>query len=228
MFERFTDSARQAVVLAQEEARALGHDHVGAEHLLLGLARESQGGASRALAASRATLPALRRAVAQTGGGGQGSRSGQLSFDSAARLALEQALAQSGELGYSYVATEHLLLGVLASEDAVVSAVLMAVPTSAERIREETLRILEDTKPLRPESTVGRPAGEHDVALSWSARELLLAAAARAHAGERAEVLPADLLAALLADADVATRLSGVGVDAGAALAALEQAPPAD
>jgi ATP-dependent Clp protease ATP-binding subunit ClpC len=231
MFERFTESARRVIVLAQEEARELRHDHIGPEHLLLGLARESQGGASRALAAGRATPEALRAAVRDTAGEGAGIGSGQIPFTPAAKQALELALQESSALGYSYIATEHLLLGLLAAETEIVEQVLAAAQAGPQRIREETLRILEDTKPLSAPSRrrPGLPQlDDAGVTLAPATQEVWTAAAGRALAEGRTEVLAADLLAVLLSDEHLAGLLASAGLDAGAAVAALEDAgrPP--
>jgi ATP-dependent Clp protease ATP-binding subunit ClpC len=225
MFERFTESAREAIVLAQEEALALKHGHVGAEHLLLGLARETHGGAARALTAAGATPPALKAAVLETVGEGGDADRAQTPFTPDAKRALELALNESRALGYSYIATEHLLLGLLSAQTEVVDQVLAGVRVSPLRVREETLRILEDTKPLQePGRRARATVTELEVGASARAKEIWLEAAARAAAQERYEVTPADLLEPLLSDPDVVRLLAEAGCDAGALLAALRGA----
>ncbi len=223
MFERFTESARRAIVLAQDESRALRHDHIGAEHLLLGLARESSGGAARALAASRAPAGALVQAVRGTVGEGKAEASGQMPFTADVKRALELALTESHALGYSYIATEHLLLGLLAADTEVVRNVLAVVHANPQRVREETLRILEDTKPLQePVSRRDQAADVLELASSPAAAAIWKAAAARALQAGRGETAPTDVLAAALSDGEIARLLAGAGYDAAAILAALE------
>ena len=84
MFERFTDQSHRAVVLAQEEARRLNHDHVGTEHLLAGLLREERGTATQVLGSAGVTLDAVRAQIAALAGPGQeGLRAGAAGGDQA-------------------------------------------------------------------------------------------------------------------------------------------------
>src|SRR5579863_6195451 len=112
MFERFTDRARQVVVLAQEEARALGHGYIGTEHILLGLLSEREGIAAQALAALEITLDAARLQVAEIIGEGTGQPSGNIPFTPRAKKVLELSLREAQRLGDGYIGTEHILLGL--------------------------------------------------------------------------------------------------------------------
>src|SRR2546422_2815752 len=109
MFERFTERARQVVVLAQEEARTLKHNYIGTEHLLLGLLREEEGLAARVLESLGITLEAVRSQVARIVGQGETVTSGQISFTPRAKNVLELALREAKSLGHKYIGTEHIL-----------------------------------------------------------------------------------------------------------------------
>ncbi len=113
MFERFTDQARNVVVLAQEEARVLDHNYIGTEHILLGLIRESKGLAARALASSGIGLEPARQAVEAIVGRGQQSPSGHIPFTPRAKKVLELSLREALQLGRNYIGTEHILLGLI-------------------------------------------------------------------------------------------------------------------
>ena len=113
MFERFTERARQAVVLAQDEARTLRHNNIGTEHLLLGLLREEQGGAARALAAVGIGLDAARDQVRRTVGMGDMPVIGHVPFTPHARRVLSFAREEATALNHWSVGTEHLLLGLV-------------------------------------------------------------------------------------------------------------------
>src|ERR1700739_3789924 len=123
MFERFTDRARRSVVLAQEEARELGHRHVGTAHPLLGLLRAGSGVAASALTSLGITLEAAREAVAATGGRG-GGQAGPVPFPGAAKRSLELALREALQLDCDYIGTEHILLGVIRGDTSVAARTL--------------------------------------------------------------------------------------------------------
>jgi ATP-dependent Clp protease ATP-binding subunit ClpC len=143
VFERFTERARQAVVLAQDEARALGHGFIGTEHLLLGLLREEQGLAARALGSLGVTLEAAREHVVEIVGHGEGDAStGQIPFTPRGKQALELALRESQALGHGYIGTEHILLGLVRLDDGVASGVLHRLGADEERVRAEVVRAL--------------------------------------------------------------------------------------
>ncbi len=112
MFERFTEQARQVVVLAQEEARTLRHDYIGTEHLLLGLLREENGLAARACASLNIDVERVRAQVVGIVGPRDEVASGQLPFTPRAKKVLELALREALSLGHNYIGTEHVLLGL--------------------------------------------------------------------------------------------------------------------
>ena len=112
MFERFTDPARQVVVLAQDEARALKHDYIGTEHLLVGLLREEEGLAARTLDDAGVTLAGVRARIDP--GVGEAKATGQIAFTPHAKRALEQALRSAVRWNHAFIGTEHLLVGLVA------------------------------------------------------------------------------------------------------------------
>ena len=113
MFERFTDRARHAVVLAQEEARRLHHNYIGTEHILLGLLGEPGGLAFRALERFGMSLDGAREEVRAIAGTGKSSLSGHIPFTPRAKKTLELALREAQQLHHNYIGTEHILLGVI-------------------------------------------------------------------------------------------------------------------
>src|SRR2546423_580832 len=113
MFERFTERARQVVVLAQEEARILKHNYIGTEHILLGLLREEEGLAARVLESLDITVERVRAQVVRIVGSGEEVTSGQIPFTPRAKKVLELALREALSLGHNYIGTEHILLGLV-------------------------------------------------------------------------------------------------------------------
>ncbi len=142
MFRRFTDRARRAVHLAQEEARLLRHDYVGTEHLLLGLLYEGEGVAAKALESLGISREDVRGQVEEITGHGQGSRSGHIPFTPRAKKVLELSLREALALGHHYIGTEHLLLGLLREGEGVAAQVLTRLGAGHALVRERVLSIL--------------------------------------------------------------------------------------
>lgn len=142
MFERFTDRARHAVVVAQEEARALNHAYIGTEHLLLGLIRTQQGLAARALLALDVSLEDVRSGVEQIVGRGGDVPSGHVPFTPRAKKVLELSLREAVRLGHNYIGTEHLLLGLLREGEGVAAHVLRARGLEMSMVRERVLEMI--------------------------------------------------------------------------------------
>jgi ATP-dependent Clp protease ATP-binding subunit ClpC len=135
MFERFTERARQVVVLAQDEARMLHHGHIGTEHLLLGLLREEEGLAARALAILGVEIEQVRAEVIRSLGRGDQAPIGQMPFTPRAKQTLERSFQEAVALGHNYIGTEHLLLAV-ARSDGVAARLLADLDAHAEKLRE--------------------------------------------------------------------------------------------
>jgi ATP-dependent Clp protease ATP-binding subunit ClpC len=139
VFERFTERARQVVVLAQDEARALKHNYIGTEHLLLGLLREEEGVAARVLESLDVTLDQVRAQVARIVGQSNELSTGQIPFTPRAKRVLELALKESRSLGHDYIDTGHVLLGLVHEGGGVAVRILADLGADAERIRTETI-----------------------------------------------------------------------------------------
>ena len=142
IFERFTEKARQVVVLAQEEARALGHNYIGTEHILLGLLREEEGLAARVLDSLDITIEDVRALVARIVGQCDAVTTGQIPFTPRAKKVLELALREGLSLGHNYIGTEHVLLGLVRENEGVAARILLDFDADAEKIRNETLGML--------------------------------------------------------------------------------------
>src|ERR671917_373923 len=121
VFERFTERARQVVVLAQEEARILKDNYIGTEHILLGLLREEEGLAARVLESLDITVERVRAQVVRIVGSGEEVTSGQIPFTPRAKKVLELALREALSLGHNYIGTEHILLGLVRENEGVAS-----------------------------------------------------------------------------------------------------------
>ncbi|MCU1501653.1 MAG: ATP-dependent Clp protease ATP-binding subunit [Ilumatobacteraceae bacterium] len=139
MFERFTDLARRAVVHAQDEARELGHQQIGTEHLLLGLLQESDGLAGRALNRLGISLEPTRRELNGLVGRGPGAPTGHIPFTSRSKKVLELSLREALQLGHNYIGTEHILLGIVRDDEGVATQVLEQQGAPGARVRDAVL-----------------------------------------------------------------------------------------
>jgi Clp amino terminal domain, pathogenicity island component len=142
MFERFTDRARRVVILAQEEARRLNHDYIGTEHLLLGLIREPEGIAARALESLKISLPAVRENVDAAVTKGEQAASGHIPFTPEAKHVLELSLRESLQMGVNYIGTEHILLGLVREADGVGAQVLTGLGADLDGVRQRIIELL--------------------------------------------------------------------------------------
>src|SRR5438874_1951176 len=142
MFERFTEGARQVVVLATDEARGLRHNYIGTEHLLLGLLREEEGLAARALESLKISQDEVRAQVARIVGVGDDVTTGQIPFTPRGKKVLELAMREALSLGHRYIGTEHILLGVARENEGVAARIMLDFGVDAERIRNEVVRLL--------------------------------------------------------------------------------------
>src|SRR6266536_2406755 len=142
MFERFTDRARNVVVLAQDEARLLNHNYIGTEHILLGLIHEGEGVAAKALDLLGISLEAVRQQVEEIIGRGQQAPSGHIPFTPRAKKVLELSLREALQLGHNYIGTEHILLGLIREGEGVAAQVLVKLGADLSRVRQQVIQLL--------------------------------------------------------------------------------------
>ncbi len=141
MFERFTDQARRIVVLAQEEARMLHHNYIGAEHILLALIHEGTGTAASALGSLGITEEAARQQVEEISGRGQQDPPrGHIPFTPLAKKTLELSLREAIALGNNFIGSEHILLGLIRDGDNPATQVLNRLGVDPNRVRQEVIR----------------------------------------------------------------------------------------
>ena len=142
MFERFTDRARRVLVLAQEEARDLNHAFIGTEHILLGLIREGEGVAAKALDALGVTFDVVREKVEEAIGANTNPSPGSPPFTPRAKKVLELSLREALQLGHSYIGTEHMLLGLVREGEGVAAQVLNDLGADMARVRTQVIQMM--------------------------------------------------------------------------------------
>jgi hypothetical protein len=156
MFERFTDKARRAVVLAADEARLLGHDHIGTEHILLGILNEGGGIAASALTSLGISLEVAREQVAATAGQGPAPPA-HIPFTTRAKRCLELALREALQLGYDYIGTEHILLGLIHDDKSGGAQTLAGLGADLGAIRQRIIELLPRRSRSTPRAQVRAP-----------------------------------------------------------------------
>ena len=147
MFERFTEKAIKVIMLAQEEARKLGHNFVGTEQVLLGLIGEGTGTAAKALKAMGVNLKDARIEVEKIIGRGSGFIAVEIPFTPRAKRVLEFSWDEARQLGHNYIGTEHILLGLIREGDGVAARVLENLGVDLNKVRANVIKMLGDSKP---------------------------------------------------------------------------------
>ncbi|HZM29652.1 MAG TPA: Clp protease N-terminal domain-containing protein [Acidimicrobiales bacterium] len=153
MFERFTDRARRIVVLAQEESRALDHNYIGTEHILLGLLRVGEGPAYAALAAEGVELDAARAKVLEHVGRGEGPPGHHIPFTPRAKKVLELSLREALQLADNFIGTEHILLGLLREGEGLACQIMVELGADLPAVRARLMTVIGRSAMMPPEVT---------------------------------------------------------------------------
>ena len=141
-FDRFTERARMALKLSEQEARRLNHGHVGTEHLLLGLLGEGVGIPAQTLSRLGVTLPKARTSVELIIGRGDVGAGQAIGLTPRAKAVLEFAVEESRQLGHDHVAPHHLLLGLIREGHGMAAGILESLGVNLDKTRKQVLRIL--------------------------------------------------------------------------------------
>ncbi|MEM9923482.1 MAG: ATP-dependent Clp protease ATP-binding subunit [Cyanobacteria bacterium P01_D01_bin.50] len=156
MFERFTEKAIKVIMLAQEEARRLGHNFVGTEQILLGLIGEGTGVAAKVLKSMGVNLKDARIEVEKIIGRGSGFVAVEIPFTPRAKRVLELSLEEARQLGHNYIGTEHLLLGLIREGEGVAARVLENLGVDLSKVRTQVIRMLGETAEVTSTGQSGR------------------------------------------------------------------------
>ncbi|EAU74102.1 ATP-dependent Clp protease ATP-binding subunit [Synechococcus sp. RS9916] len=159
MFERFTEKAIKVIMLAQEEARRLGHNFVGTEQILLGLIGEGTGVAAKVLKSMGVNLKDARVEVEKIIGRGSGFVAVEIPFTPRAKRVLELSLEEARQLGHNYIGTEHLLLGLIREGEGVAARVLENLGVDLAKVRTQVIRMLGETAEVGAGSSGGGAKG---------------------------------------------------------------------
>jgi Clp amino terminal domain, pathogenicity island component len=212
VLEMFSDRARQVVVEASDTARTMGHDFIGAEHLLLGVIGEKGGVGARVLEGLGLTDEAVRGELLLRHPQGDRPSDGALPFSVEGKSVLERSLVEAKNLGDPRIQTEHMLLALLSTEPRSAAGLLEAIGVSTRRVRREVLRVVTERRGWMAEvnkptfgvwETLG-PTGE--------LRSVLVAAAELAVECGRSHIELADVVFAICEDRNAIPLLAELGI----------------
>lgn len=141
-FEKFSERARRVLSLAQEEAQKFNHNYIGTEHILLGLARETEGVGAKVLANLEVELSKVRSAVEFIIGRGESHTPGEIGLTPRAKKVIELAVDEARRLRHQYIGTEHILIGLMREGEGVAAGVLESLSVTLDKVRAETTRVL--------------------------------------------------------------------------------------
>ena len=175
MFERFTEQSIKVIMLAQEEARRLGHNFVGTEQILLGLIGEGTGIASKVLKENGVNLKDARNEVEKIIGRGSGFTPAEIPFTPRVKRMLEISLEEARKLDHNYIGTEHLLLGLLQDSEGVAAKILDNLGVDKGKIRTQVIRSLGEVAAVSPGGSI--PSGKKAVTLEEFGTDLTKLAA---------------------------------------------------
>lgn len=170
MFGRFTERAQKVLALSQEEAARLGHNNIGTEHILLGLVREGEGIAAKALIGLGLNLEKIQNEVEALIGRGQ-EQLGTPAYTPRAKKVIELSMDEARKLGHTYVGTEHILLGLIREGEGVAARVLNNLGVSLNKARQQVLQLLGSNEAVSSSQT-GRSGGANTPTLDSLARDL--------------------------------------------------------
>jgi ATP-dependent Clp protease ATP-binding subunit ClpC len=157
MFEKFTDRARQVVVLSQEEARLLAHNYIGTEHVLLAVAGQGDGVTASVLAEAGLTRDAIRQEIETTIGRGAGPPSGHVPFTPRAKKSLELALREAIKHDDAPITPAHLLLGILRQGDCAAVQLITKMGHDPARLRARVFELSATAPASAPPAPPGLP-----------------------------------------------------------------------
>ena len=141
-FEKFSERARRVLSLAQEEAQKFNHNYIGTEHILLGLARETEGVGAKVLSSLEVELSKVRSAVEFIIGRGESHTPGEIGLTPRAKKVIELAVDEARRLRHQYIGTEHILIGLMREGEGVAAGVLESLSVTLDKVRAETTRVL--------------------------------------------------------------------------------------
>ena len=156
LYDKYTERAKQVLMLAREEANRFNHNYIGTEHLLLGLVREGEGIAAKVLYDMGVDITKVRSAVEFIIGRGERVNVGEISLTPRAKKVIELAVEEARRLGHNYIGTEHLLLGLVREGEGIAAGVLESLGVSLEKVRQKVIQSVSQQPSRLTQDSSGR------------------------------------------------------------------------
>ena len=156
MIYKFTSRAKEAIEIAQEEAISLGHNYVGSEHILYGLAKEGAGVASKVLANQNVKPEEIENKIIEMIGKEIVTSNETLGFTPRSKRVIENSFIEAKKLGYDYIGTEHLLMGILREGDSIAVRILIELDVNLPKIYNEIVNVINDAEDISQDNSQGK------------------------------------------------------------------------
>lgn len=156
MFKRYTEKAKRAIMIAQEEAINFNHDYIGTEHILIGLVKEEEGIASQVLRESGVNADKVMEEVERLVGRGEYQPANEVTFTPRAKKVLELASQEASQLKHNYIGTEHILLGLIKEGSGMAIRILADLGVNPESVYSEVMKVLMESETQSLASGLGK------------------------------------------------------------------------
>ena len=155
MTYKFTNRAKKAIEFANELALELGHNYIGTEHILYGLVKEGSGVASKVLENQAITADMIIDKIVELVGHEE-PIDGTLGFTPRTKRVIENAFIEARKLGYNYIGTEHLLIGILREGDSIAARILLELDTNIPKLYSEIIKVINEGEDFAKEDKNGK------------------------------------------------------------------------
>ena len=155
MTYKFTNRAKKAIELANEVAIELGHNYIGTEHVLYGLVKEGSGVASKVLKNQEVTATECINKMIELIGQEEPITE-TLGFTPRTKKVFENAFIEARKIGYNYIGTEHLLIGILREGDCIAARILLELNVNIPRLYNEIIKVINEGEDLASEEKSGK------------------------------------------------------------------------
>ena len=151
----FTNRAKKAIDLANELAIELGHNYIGTEHILYGLVKEGSGVAAKVLSNQGIEPDMVIDKIVELVGN-EAPITETLGFTPRSKRVIETSFIEARKLGYNYIGTEHLLIGILREADSIAARILLELNTNIPRLYNEIIKVINEGEDYTPDSDNGK------------------------------------------------------------------------
>ena len=146
MIYKFTSRAKKAIELAQDIAVSLGHNYIGTEHILYGLVKEGAGVASKVLQNQGITAEDVESKIVEMIGKEVITGTDTLGFTPRTKRVIENSFIEARKLGYDYIGTEHLLMGILREGDSIAVRILLDLEVELPKLYNEIVNVIDEAE----------------------------------------------------------------------------------